>query len=827
MPNKIFLFCVLVLASSQAQAGMFAQCVPSRDIVLVVGVDKATVAAESRRACDAKNAVYREWEPKLHSLDSAADAMRKAINSGDWSRYRSAWTLALPIIRDIENAAFEHPQVAGAGNVRELYSDGLGHYLQNAGLGVAASLDDADVKVAAALNGHRADAAATVLVLIAEDSVPRGMEFAKGLADEAYWTTRHAFLDQLAAKDAARAEKLRGDSVSGYTTGLGLRAASVHKAFLFLLALVVFAGSYLGLKTRRNPITSAVRAGVSYLLPGTAMSVGLVLAPFVGQWVLIGGALGGTVFMHIYGGRVFIALADNMAGRMPAVAARFRSVGLFMDELAVQEAKPNRTPGAEQSTHNSHGTSRWGTAAELRDSKYLVPPGQATGFALARIPNAPASLDNRMRHVGHVVTVAPTGAGKGVGQVIPALLEYPGSIVVLDVKGENVAVTARARRDLGNAVHVVDPFGVTNNEASSFNVLDRLDLSTPDCVSESAILADGLVVSDGKKTEGGDHWDESAKTLLQGVMLHVAGLDDPAQRCLGEVRRLLTTSEDSLLELLAEMASDEASAYGIPARAANTLMGMSDRERGSVLSTARRHTAFLDDPRIASSLARSDFDLSAIKSELMTVYLVMPANRIGPNARFVRLFVGSVISAVTASSAQPKHRVAFLLDEFGQLGHMKQIEDAVSLLRGYGLAFWVFIQDLSQLKGTYPKWQTFLANSAKVFFGTDDYDTAKYVSDSLGQTTVEYETHNRGKNSGNNLSDSATGSSGGISRGSSTGTSQQVTGRALLTPDEVMRLEPTQTIVLVRGLYPMLATRLNYLRDREYMGRADANPYHA
>jgi hypothetical protein len=94
------------------------------------------------------------------------------------------------------------------------------------------------------------------------------------------------------------------------------------------------------------------------------------------------------------------------------------------------------------------------------------------------------------------------------------------------------------------------------------------------------------------------------------------------------------------------------------------------------------------------------------------------------------------------------------------------------------------LQDLSQLKGVYPRWQTFMANSAKVFFGTDDYDTAKYVSDSLGQATIEYETQNEGKNSGSGIS----GGGGSMNRGKSAGSSQQFAGRNLLTPDEVMRL---------------------------------------
>ncbi len=224
-----------------------------------------------------------------------------------------------------------------------------------------------------------------------------------------------------------------------------------------------------------------------------------------------------------------------------------------------------------------------------------------------------------------------------------------------------------------------------------------------------------------------------------------------------------------------------------------------------------------------AALGRSDFDLSAIKSELMTVYLVMPANRIGPNARFLRLFIGSVLTAITSSATQPPYRVAFVLDEFAQLGYMKAIEDAVSLMRGYGLAFWVFLQDLSQLKGVYPRWQTFLANSAKVFFGTDDYDTAKYVSDSLGKATIEYETANTGRNSGTGIG----GAGASLNRGKSSGSNQQISGRELLTPDEVMRLGPERPLVLVKGEYPYLLARLNYLADREYAGRADPNPYHA
>ena len=210
-------------------------------------------------------------------------------------------------------------------------------------------------------------------------------------------------------------------------------------------------------------------------------------------------------------------------------------------------------------------------------------------------------------------------------------------------------------------------------------------------------------------------------------------------------------------------------------------------------------------------MSRSDFNLADIKKELISVFLVLPPSKLAQNARFVRAFVSSALAAITSTEKKPPYRVAFLLDEFAQLGYMKQIEDSISLVRGYGVVFWLFIQDLSQLKGVYEKWQTFLANSAKVFFGTSDFDTAKYISDSLGEKTIDFTTV------GHSTSN----------RNSSTSQSQQVTGRSLLTPDEVMRLGPERPLVLISGEYPYQLQRLNYLKDVEYQGVYDDNPYHA
>ena len=110
-------------------------------------------------------------------------------------------------------------------------------------------------------------------------------------------------------------------------------------------------------------------------------------------------------------------------------------------------------------------------------------------------------------------------------------------------------------------------------------------------------------------------------------------------------------------------------------------------------------------------------------------------------------------------------------------------------MRGYGAQLWLSVQDLSQLKAVYPRWQSFLANSSQQYFGIADYDTAHYISNALGHYTIAFETANRSRHTGQ-----------AFKPGTSTaGSGEHLTGRALLTPDEIMRLGPVRPIVMISG----------------------------
>lgn len=629
--------------------------------------------------------------------------------------------------------------------------------------------------------------------------------------------------DHDAAYAAESANGSVRDTFSGSRPAKGIADRAIEALWNILGGFIawlliggVFALPFFGqmLSMFTTPIKAA--RGV-FLIALLAVPANLVYVLFGGLLPNFAGLLGSAKWL------VMLAIIVPLAVLLQRTAFYARLWSLLPARLRHMAAIPHGAAAAPVSAGDTHGTAHWSTTEDAINRGRVLPAGKVLadshGFALGRVAEgtkkALEGMDSRLRYMGHMLTVAPTGGGKGVGSVIPTLLEYPGSMVVLDIKGENYAVTARHRREvLGHEIHLIDPFGITGGVSSDYNWLDRLDPASDDLISEAGELAEMLIVADGSGGNS-EHFNETAKTFLRGLLVHVATLPEE-QRNMATLRRLITGSMEDFAQLLDAMIGNPAG-DGLAERAAYSILNTPEKERGSILSTLRRHLDFLDDRRLSSSLSRSGLDLNDLKRKPMTVYLVIPANRLKVSTAYVRAFIGQSLAAITATTAKPDYKVVFLLDEFAQLGRMKSVEDAISLVRGYGAAFWLFVQDLSQLKAVYPKWQTFLANSAKQFFGTDDFDTAKFISESLGKKTIEYatESQNAGTSMGQNMS-----------RNDGSGVSQQIAGRELLTPDEVMRLPPTSAIVLVRGEAPYMVERLNYLRDPEYAGQFDANPYH-
>ncbi|MDX3810592.1 MAG: type IV secretory system conjugative DNA transfer family protein, partial [Bosea sp. (in: a-proteobacteria)] len=412
---------------------------------------------------------------------------------------------------------------------------------------------------------------------------------------------------------------------------------------------------------------------------------------------------------------------------------------------------------------DTHGSARFATDRETRP---LAQNGEDLLIGRDR------KSGKLLRYAGpaHLLTIAPTRTGKGVGTIIPNLLDYPGSVICIDPKGENARITARYRAKFG-PVHVLDPFGVTGIPSAAFNPLDRLDPAGLDLADDAMTLADALVY-DAPGEAGEAHWNEEAKALIAGILLWVA-CDPQAQGqdyTLEALRDCLTFAPDNSQRMLREM-SRSTQARGLIARAANRHLGKSDREAAGVLSAAQRHTHFLDSPRMSAVLGRSDFTFADVKTQPTTVYLVLPPDRLATYARWLRLMLAQGLTDLARAPASPARPVLFLLDEFAALGRLEPVERAMGLMAGYGVQLWPILQDVHQLRATYgQRAGTFLSNAGVLqVFGVNDHDSARLVSDLLGQETVVFQTMSRALDSDKS----------GISYG------EQHTARPLLTPDEV------------------------------------------
>ncbi|MFC0373420.1 type IV secretory system conjugative DNA transfer family protein [Methylobacterium isbiliense] len=454
------------------------------------------------------------------------------------------------------------------------------------------------------------------------------------------------------------------------------------------------------------------------------------------------------------------------------------------------------------------GSARFMARARVRA---LLAGERNTGLIVGREDRKGGRL---LRYAGeqHLLTLAPTRSGKGVGAVIPNLLTAERSVLCIDPKGENARVTARRRHRFG-PVHVLDPFGVSGSLSAAYNPLNAIDLTSPDAAEDATTLADALVSDPPGSSE--PHWNEEAKALLTGLILHVVAEEEPYRRNLARVRELVTLAPDAFRALLTGMQASHA-AGGLIARAANRHLSKSDREASGVLSAAQRHTHFLDSPRMGAVMARSDFTFADLKAGTSTVFLVLPPDRLDAYGRWLRLVVAQAITAMARSPTKPPSPVLFLLDEFAALGRLEPVERAMGLMAGYGLQLWPILQDLHQLRSIYgERAGTFLANAGVTqVFNVNDVDTAAWVSRALGETTTAYETGSTGTSSQNSPQ-------GGRSSSTSETTSTHLTRRALLTPDEVRRLAPGTSLLFLAGEASILARKVAYYADPEFRGLFD------
>lgn len=452
-----------------------------------------------------------------------------------------------------------------------------------------------------------------------------------------------------------------------------------------------------------------------------------------------------------------------------------------------------------------YGKSRFQTPHDMRRNGLLKPIGHGLAFGkiyrfgvLGRIFGVSRFISATYDRFPHCLVVAPTRAGKGVGYVNPNVLLFPGSTLVLDVKGEMFEATSRYRQRNGDEIFYFAPFDF-DRSTHRYNPLERVAGITDPVqrYTELSKIADYfLVVSQGGNAN--DFLSEGRELFVAAGLLAI----ERGVPTIGEISRILF-GDGATSEVYTDRANEVKHVNA--ARSFRKFAGYSDRtlsSHASVLGGAGM--SLWNNPAIDRATSGNDFSFADMRRKPTSVYFVVNSDSIRTMAPLIRLFFGEAIATFRASIPDPGNDpwpVQMILDEFDQLGQLEILVQALKQLAGHGVRVSIITQSIPGLDKIYGENDRMSIESAagmKFFLSPNDKKTAAEVSEALGKTTM--------------LSTSDSYATDNILFGRRS-ISRRNEERPLLTPDEVRRLDPNKVILIPERQNPILAHRIIYYQD--------------
>ncbi len=458
---------------------------------------------------------------------------------------------------------------------------------------------------------------------------------------------------------------------------------------------------------------------------------------------------------------------------------------------------------------SDHGSARWASEDDLRRAKLLARmpkdgtgmPGPIYGKLSAPKWRKPFLSSGTPPHS---LIAAPSNSGKTVGIAIPTLLTYPGSIVCLDMKGELFEKTSRRRKALGDRVFRFSPYD-PEGRTHRFNPLDIVANAPANRkYAEARRLATSLIIAKGKSAES--FLEGSRDLFTAGVLFaveHAAASETRSAASLADVYDLMTPagSENDHFRRLAEaVANPEAKRnfQKMAGRDAKTLSAYT-----SVLSDGGLN--LWADPAVRAATAVSDFRLDDLRSDPATIYLNVTPNDIEPLSSLIRLLFQQAV-AITQQTEPVEGKddftVLFLLDEFGSLGRMSVLRQAITTLRGFGGRMMIIVQSISDLadpdKYGREGANVFMANCGiQVFMAPNDGETPEYVSKSIGDFTRK-----------------ARSKSWQMTEIGQANIQERLEGARLIRPEELRMLDDDMQVVLIQGQPPANVHKVKWYEDK-------------
>ena len=442
---------------------------------------------------------------------------------------------------------------------------------------------------------------------------------------------------------------------------------------------------------------------------------------------------------------------------------------------------------------------RFATLADLRKANLL---NGVVGYSvlLGRFEGK----DVRYSGDSHFFVNGPSRSGKGRGFVMTNLLQWRGSVIVLDVKLENYLLTGAARSAMGQQIIVIAP----GSEASyCWNPLDFVR-PWPTRATDVMNMAAALIEEPDR---GEKFWAQTARGLLAGLLAYV--LESPSmegRRTMRSVQRLLVP-ELNLAATMKAILEIEPKLSTFVKEAFRGFLNGDEKQRKSFSQTADTSVQAWKNQLIADVTAKSDFDIRDFRRKGMTVYIAAPVSDFATVEPLIRLFIQQIHDLSLRELPKPdeKLKVLLVLDEFYQFKRLPEVVRRAPLVGGYGFRIAVLAQNLPQIDEQYSKVtrEAFLGNmDVKLFIAANDDTTAEAISRDLGRKYVKRESISQRVGFGSGSS---------VTRTSTWAETQ------LLSPDNIKRLSDEKTILLVRGHPGAILDKLNFYEDPEFTAVVD------
>jgi type IV secretion system protein VirD4 len=449
-----------------------------------------------------------------------------------------------------------------------------------------------------------------------------------------------------------------------------------------------------------------------------------------------------------------------------------------------------------------HGEARWATVSEARAAKLLAEEGLILG-----------KLNDKflmMNEAKFVMLVAPTRSGKGVGTIIPNLLNWNQSVIVVDIKGENFDVTSGYRARHGQEVYKWAPFD-EHFETHCSNPLSYVSRDPRFVVGELQSVGYMLYP---KKDGDGAFWNDAARNLFVALSLYC--LESGYALTMGEVLRR-SSGSGRPKEFWQAVVDSQVSASGQALSkhcldALSQFVSNSDNTLTSILSTFSAPLGAFTNPAVDAATSHDDFDLRDIRRRKMSIYVVIPPNRLAEASLLINLFFSIAIDQNTKTLPEKdpslKYLALLLLDEFPALGRVDKYMKSIGYIAGYGLRSLMIAQSISQLKdrdlygeeGT----RTLATNHMiQIIYAPREQQDAQEYSEILGYYGLSS-------------------TSKGVSRGRGAVTNSENVSdqkRALMLPQELREIGPDRVIVMADNCKPIFADKIKYYSDPAFKER--------